>query len=364
MDNNTGFILSLLGIFLFASFVTIIGACVKEATLFPGIKTENGSNRKAKVVMTVTGAVIAGVLFICGKWWDKVEMNYRKNMYRPMTITSVIEKQEAGNRLILKIENQEWLSRKVNDLVADHGKIMHLFLVNTINQNFAHIHPERLDSVTFSATPPNLEPGKYVMFAEVVHSDGITETMTDTLELKSRFEEKNGVDDFAGKVKFSKENRLPGGIILKSVSPDNMKAGTPVRLEFACIDSTGKPAVLEPYLGMSGHAVILKNDASVFIHLHPMGTISMASQKALAGKLDENVTICGSLEDSVSAILASSGVADKSTVSLMKNGTQSDLLSGKITFPYIFPRPGKYLIYVQVRHLGEIKTAGFEYSVQ
>ena len=45
------------------------------------------------------------------------------------------------------------------------------------------------------------------------------------------------------------------------------KAASPVR------ERDGRPASLEPYLGMPGHAVVAREDGSVFIHLHPMGTV-------------------------------------------------------------------------------------------
>ena len=39
---------------------------------------------------------------------------------------------------------------------------------------------------------------------------------------------------------------------------------------------------LNPYLGMAGHAVVVRHDASVFIHLHPMGTIATVAQQVFA----------------------------------------------------------------------------------
>ena len=43
-------------------------------------------------------------------------------------------------------------------------------------------------------------------------------------------------------------------------------------------DKDGKPAHdLEPYMGMAAHAEIIRSDASVFAHVHPAGSVSMAA---------------------------------------------------------------------------------------
>src|SRR5262249_24078390 len=52
-------------------------------------------------------------------------------------------------------------------------------------------------------------------------------------------------------------------------------------LRFRVTAPNGTPAILEPYLGMTAHAVVTRSDGDVFAHLHPIGTVSMASQMAL-----------------------------------------------------------------------------------
>ena len=46
---------------------------------------------------------------------------------------------------------------------------------------------------------------------------------------------------------------------------------------FAIFGPDGKPANLEPYMGMGGHAEFIKLDGSVFAHVHPSGSVPMAS---------------------------------------------------------------------------------------
>jgi hypothetical protein len=102
-----------------------------------------------------------------------------------------------------------------------------------------------------------------------------------------------------------------------------------VVLSFVAEDDRGQPLPeLEPYMGMAGHAVFLAPDGTVFAHVHPSGSAPMA---ALA------MTVGG-------------GTA----------GHQHHALPPRVSFPYLFPRPGEYRAFVQIKHQGRIETAAFD----
>lgn len=58
-------------------------------------------------------------------------------------------------------------------------------------------------------------------------------------------------------------------------------------------------------MGMSGHAIISRDDGSIVVHLHPNGSIPMASQQAFAER--EPIDRPGGTGDDIHALLAARG---------------------------------------------------------
>ena len=57
-----------------------------------------------------------------------------------------------------------------------------------------------------------------------------------------------------------------------------LRANAPMILRFEVQDQNGKPATdMEPYMGMAAHAEIVSSDLQVFAHIHPSGSVPMAS---------------------------------------------------------------------------------------
>ena len=119
-------------------------------------------------------------------------------------------------------------------------------------------------------------------------------------------------------------------------TPGELVADRDTSLRFAAFGADGQPLPLEPYMGMLGHAVLRRSDGAVFTHLHPSGTISMAAAEMLA----------------------------------RRDGTTSPMpLAGKATarsveFPYAFPQPGDYRMWVQIRSGGRVLTGVFDVRVR
>ena len=103
---------------------------------------------------------------------------------------------------------------------------------------------------------------------------------------------------------------------------------------FRVEDAAGQPASdLELYMGMPGHAIFVRRDRRVFAHVHPSGSAPMAAMEIAMPSSQPH---------------AHSGATLPATVS----------------FPYGFPEPGDYRIFVQVRRSGRVVTGVFDAHVQ
>jgi hypothetical protein len=122
-----------------------------------------------------------------------------------------------------------------------------------------------------------------------------------------------------------------------------LKANVGSSFRFRVEEKDGAPARnLEPYMGMAAHAEIVCSDMSVFAHIHPSGSVSMAAL------------------DLAQAGLMAHGPAIGSGMEMNPSGP----LPPEFSFPYGFPHPGNYRIFVQIRRAGQVQTAAFDAHVQ
>src|SRR5690349_19946098 len=99
-------------------------------------------------------------------------------------------------------------------------------------------------------------------------------------------------------------------------------------LRFAVTDPGGRPDTLEPYMGMPGHLMLTRDDGAVFVHLHPVGTVSLASIETFALRQPGDI-IRGQLGARLTALEKESGVHRQEPL------PAPDSLS----FHYAFPKP-------------------------
>ena len=127
-----------------------------------------------------------------------------------------------------------------------------------------------------------------------------------------------------------------------------VSAGTEKTIRVSVMDAKGAPARLEAYLGMPAHGVVTRLDGSVYVHLHPMGTITMAAQDAFAIRDRGDTTSSGRLV----------------LVDHAKHmAVRADTMPSVIEFPYEFPKGGEYRVFVQVKRGGRIHTGAFAVNV-
>lgn len=328
MSRGIGFFLLGMMLFLYAGLVAIAGAAVGAAKLEPGAPLR--FTRESRITMAVTAVVLAAALWAGWNWWAGDAENYARKVYKPLN-ASVSSAPEG--RLELRLSDPGWLSlRKLDDLIPDHGHITHLFLIRWPSRDYAyHLHPDLAATGYFSQHAPAMPEGDYRVFADVVHESGLEETAVGSSHLPQQTGAAVSGDDAGGAV--TPDQVLTGGYrMVWNERPARISARAVTLYSFSLVDSAGAAATdLEPYIGMGGHAEFLKNDGTVFAHVHPSGSVSMASM----------------------------AIASPAAMRAM----HSSNIGREVSFPWGAPSPGDYTVFVQLKRAGRVETAAFPLHV-
>ena len=361
MSPGLGALLVALGSLLVAGLITIAYLAAGEGVVEPGRSVEPTRRRRARLVGAVSAPVVALALFGGARWWRSVDTTYQTRMYRPLPTRARIDREAGAPKLIFQVVDSAGKPLALDPLVPDHGKLMHLFMIDSTRmQSFAHLHPLFDDSATFTTTIPPLPSGTYRLYGDVTTETGQTRTLTGVVRLTSedsaaaaKVVALDPDDAWRTSTAVVRYGHAPAFDTVEDGStiewlPDttDLRVGQEATLRFRVRDPHDALATLEPYLGMSAHAVIARTDGSVFVHLHPAGTISFAAQEVFALRDRGDTTSRGRLRLH----------GDSTTRHEMP-------ISGEFAFPYVFPRPGTYRIWVQFRREGRVLTGVFDVTV-
>jgi len=348
------------GAFLFAGAVTIIGAAVRESRLGPGVAPDSLRVRRARVAMGVSAVVLALAITAGRAWWNAVDAAYRTGLYEAPHARAILRVDRGDQILRVTLDptsgRGSYPRRQWTPLVPDHGHLMHLFLVrDSLLDVFAHLHPVAVDSTTFETRLPPLPRGRYRLFGDIVDETGFAQTVVSTVEVTALGGPWRPSDADDAWTVAAVSGTPASTVTLEDGSTMSWDTpGTPIvvdhdaSLHFVVKDPTGRPAELEPYMAMAGHAMVMRDDGAVFVHLHPEGNISLAALQTFALR-QRGDTVRGLL----SARLAATHVQMESVAN-----------AASVSFPYAFPKPGHYLIWVQVKRHGRILTGVFHADVQ
>jgi hypothetical protein len=348
-----GAILGGLGLFLTAGLLTIIGTAVRESVLPPGVEPDAVRRRRARFGIAGTALLTLLVLWGGSLWWAAEASSYSRSvLYHPFNSEARITRQGDQRRLTLSIRDERWSSTPparspYNALLPDHGKLMHLFLVREpALDTLAHLHPvaRTREGRDFDAFLPPLPAGRYRVYGDIVHESGYAQTLVSSVEIADADGASSASTDpddswFSGRAVAEASTatfELADGSRLEWQRGDRaLVAGVERELRFSVRDAAGQQLTVEPYMGMAAHVVIASRDGSVFAHLHPSGSISMAAMEKFAGE---------------AAIDAHAGHLVP--------------IDGAVAIPYAFPKAGPYRIFVQVKRDGLVKTAAFDTNVE
>jgi len=326
---------------LVAGAIAIMGAGLRESDLAPGALPDDRRVARGRTAMAVTAAILALAIVGGRRWWNGEAGLYRRLIYKPMQVSVT---QPSSGRLELTLSDPGWLRwRHTDDLIPDHGHLMHLFLVRTPGLDaIAHLHPRRTGEATFAQATPPLPAGPYRLFGDIVHQTGLDETVTAALDLTGTAGAPFDPDDASATIPAAATVDAPsftfgdGSGRLRWLDARAPRAGETVSLAFEVEGPDGRPAAgLQPYMGMAGHAMIVARDFTVFAHVHPTGSVPMAALSLVEG----------------------AGVVDHAHHLGMT-------FAPRVRFPLIFPHAGDYRLFVQIKRNERVETAAFDLTVR
>jgi hypothetical protein len=192
----------------------------------------------------------------------------------------------------------------VREFDVEHERRMHLIVVRRDFTGFQHLHPAQQEDGSWSVEIPGLEPGVHRVFADF-SSGGTSVTPATDVFVPGGFTpealpEPASVAD-------------AGHGYSVAIDSGDLHAGETVPVRFTVSRDGEELDGVEPYLGADGHLVALREGDQAFLHTHPEG----------------------------------------------KAGG-----SGPIAFDVEYPTAGRYRLYLQFRHEGEVRTAEFTQAVE
>jgi hypothetical protein len=267
-----------------------------------------------------------------------------------------------GSATLAKTQNERGALGMVKDRTLSESGMAYgsaLATSDLVGPHFVHLHPVPMgqNATRFESVLPGLPAGSYWAFLDVTHETGLSQTLVHRLTLEEptlpilKWADRDDSRWHPLQGAAYDEAPLGDDLWMRLELREDFVANEPILLSFVIRHATGRPVVLEPYLRMLGHAVVMKSDGSVFSHLHPSGNLSMAAARRFTERNNDTSSaqqidaICGDLE-------------------AVSPGTRRALLEGaRLGFPYLFPGEGSYWLWVQIKIGGIIRTGCFKLQV-
>lgn len=335
---------------LVVGLVGIIGAAFGEAQLAPGAPVSARQRKRSRFVMGGVFALLAAIVVFGNLWWKAEASDYNSYLYKPLEMTPSLD--AARHRLTLTVKDPGWLRfRKIDDFIPDHGHRVHLYAIRQPElDRIYHLHPDITGPGVLQLELPSMPEGAYRLYADIVHQDGFPETMVaaiDVPEMAGRALEGDDSSAIANPVSqvqtTSNEFRLPDGYRMIFEKPPSLAARKAQSFRFRLLDPSGNPpADMGLYMGMLGHAAFVKTDGTVFAHVHPNGSIAMAAFLLAQPE--------GVMHE----------MAMGSEPAMNHESAGMERLPNSVAFPYGFPSPGRYRIFVQMKRGYTIETGVFD----
>ena len=327
--------------------------------------------RRARRAGWAGASVASAALALLASQWSAYDQLFRgTRLFEPMPVRAAAVVDGDARYVVLSRTPDERGSRAWPALATDHGKLMHAFLIREPALDaFAHVHPRPTRDGDFVVAVPHLPAGAYLLYADITRENGSSETLSARFDLPAA---PTGADPSTWPMPIDPDDSMRVGdpigeeplraAAISALGSDYRMvwenpeiAADPAAgvLRFAVVDEGGRPAVLEPYMGMLGHAAVRRLDAAVFAHLHPVGSISMAAQEVLTGAAAGGAHAGHTGHDGPPA------AGDPHAAHRGAAGA----VESRVSFPFEFPMPGPYRIWVQVKVDGQVLTGVYDAQV-
>ncbi|MBP2334739.1 hypothetical protein JOF41_000917 [Saccharothrix coeruleofusca] len=147
----------------------------------------------------------------------------------------------------------------VTEFEVEHEKKLHLVLVRRDGSGFQHVHPEMAADGTWSVPLSFPAAGSYRVFADFKPTNGAKTTLGAEVQVAGGYEPQQFAED-------ARESAVDGYVVRLS---GELKAGGRSTVT-ATVTKDGKPVTdLQPYLGANGHLVALRAADLAYLHVHP-----------------------------------------------------------------------------------------------
>lgn len=200
-----------------------------------------------------------------------------------------------------------------------HEKLFHLFVISYDFSNFEHLHPVLQPDGSFIVETILPAAGLYHFFCDFSPVGGVAQVSHQMLVTAGfKADAATLQANLKSEDQFSKT--VEGVNFTLDFAPSRPVAGQPSALRYKLTDAaTGEPiSDLQPFLGAWGHTIIVNEDATNYLHSHPVEAVKTVKP-----------------EQSPSTIF----------------------------FETFFPQPGKYRIWSQFKRYDQIVTVSFDLTV-
>jgi hypothetical protein len=382
MEKSLGSLLVGLMLFLSVGIVAIAGAAAREGGLAASTTPSARNRRLGRIAMAVAAVAVVAMLALGNWWWNVQAADLKQNTIysAPPLGVSLSRAKDGSGELSLRMEEDSWHKLRKEQwsmgLIPDHGHLMHAFLLRIPEMDrFYHLHPEQQSDGSFTLKLPALDAGRYKIFADIVRGSGFPETLVSEIESPDlKGGPLSGDDSGVSAASFSSSSQsinvaqLSDGSRMVWEPEGALKAGQVAWLRFRVEDAVQHPVHdLEPYMGMAGHAEFVRSDLSVFAHIHPAGSVPMASlmivQKDFRSAADRTSTAKNSTDQNSMAGMSMTSMGPASMNQSSPSDGLKQSLPAEVSFPYGFPQPGVYRLFVQVKRRGRVETGVFDAHV-